>query len=323
MGIVMGLASGAIFGLNAVLIKIGMRRSKVDNGHFMSVLINVSLLGVLMLLVALPRWSWNGLVGFIVAGLLTTWLGRGTSFLAIRLLGPTRQAVILLSAPLFTAIGGWILLGEGISVLQALGGLLVSIGLLVLLKSRRDGQELTAPVESEVADAVFVTRDEPATNTRQSPVGSPLPDDNFTRGFLVAVLAAVFFGAGFIARKWGLSYFPSAIGGAFFGACTALSMIILASMVRRDIGRLMEDNVRQIPWWFVAGGAATSIGLFLQFSAFEHLPAWVVGLLQGTQAIWTLLWARLFLRHEENTSRALVVSIGLVVIGVTIMTYSL
>jgi drug/metabolite transporter (DMT)-like permease len=321
MGIVMGLVSGALFGLNAVLIKIGMRRSKVDNGHFMSVLVNVSLLGVAMLLVSLPQWSWAGFAGFIVAGLLTTWLGRGTSFVAIRLLGPTRQSIILLSAPLFTAIGGWFFLGEGISVLQALGGLLVSIGLLVVLRSRLDGKEVAAPLESEVADA-FVTSNEASTNTRQSR-RSPLPDDNFSRGFLIAVLAAVFFGAGFIARKWGLSYLPSAIGGAFFGACTALSMIILGSMVRGDIRRLVEDNLRRIPWWFVAGGAATSIGLFFQFSAFEYLPAWMVGLLQATQALWTLLWARLFLRDEEQISRALLVSVALVVVGVAIMTYGL
>jgi drug/metabolite transporter (DMT)-like permease len=321
MGIVMGLVSGALFGLNAVLIKIGMRRSKVDNGHFMSVLVNVSLLGVVMLLVSLPQWSWTGFAGFIVAGLLTTWLGRGTSFVAIRLLGPTRQSIILLSAPLFTAIGGWFFLGEGISVLQGLGGLVVSIGLLVVLQSRLDGKEVAAPVESEVADA-FVTPNQAATNTRQ-PRRSPLPDDNFTRGFVIAVLAAVFFGAGFIARKWGLSYFPSAIGGAFFGACTALSMIILGSMVRGDIRRLVEDNLRRIPWWFVAGGAATSIGLFFQFSAFEYLPAWMVGLLQATQALWTLLWARLFLRDEEQINRALLVSVALVVVGVAIMTYGL
>lgn len=322
MGIVAGLASGALFGLNAVLIKIGMRKSKVDNGHFMSVFINFSLLGVLMLWVPLPQWSWTGFAGFTVAGVLTTWLGRGTSFLAIRLLGPTRQGVILLSAPLFTAIGGWFLLGEGISTLQALGGLVVTIGLLVLLRSRLNGNEVAAPVEAEVVDAILVTRDDSAQRIRQSTV-SPLPQDSFTRGFLIAVLAALFFGAGFIARKWGLSYFPSAVGGAFFGVCTALSMIILSSMVRGNIGRLVEDNVRQIPLWFVAAGAATSIGLFLQFSAFKYLPAWVVGLLQGTQAMWTLLWARLFLRHEEPIGRALVLSIGLVGVGVTIMTYGL
>lgn len=322
MGVVMGLVSGALFGLNAVLIKIGMRQSKVDNGHFMSVLVNVSVLGVLMLLVSLPQWSWTGFAGFIVAGLLTTWLGRGTSFVAIRLLGPTRQSIILLSAPLFTAIGGWFVLGEGVSLLQALGGLLVTLGLLVVLQSRVDGREVSAPVESEVADA-FVPPDQAATTTRHSRRSGPFPDDNFTRGFVIAVLAALFFGAGFIARKWGLSYFPSAIGGAFFGACTALSMIVLGSVVRRDIGRLVEDNLRRIPWWFVAGGAATSIGLFLQFSAFDYLPAWIVGLLQATQALWTLLWARLFLRHEEHISRALLLSVGLVSVGVAIMTYGL
>jgi drug/metabolite transporter (DMT)-like permease len=114
----MALAAGALFGLNAVLIKIGMRRTVADNGHFMSVFVNVLFLGVLMLFVSLPYWSWAGFAGFILAGLLTTWLGRGASFMAIRLLGPARQGAILISAPLFAAIAGWVFLDEGITLLQ-------------------------------------------------------------------------------------------------------------------------------------------------------------------------------------------------------------
>jgi drug/metabolite transporter (DMT)-like permease len=323
VGILMGLAAGALFGLNAIFIKIGMRRRPIDNGHFMSVLVNVLFLGVLMLFVSLPRWSWVGFASFILAGLMTTWLGRGTSFMAIRLIGPARQGAILISAPLFAAIGGWFFLGEGITLVQAVGGLIISIGLLVLLRSRLDDEKPAAPVESEVADAIFAARAETPTTTRTARIGTVLRHDDFMRGFFTAIMAAAFFGSGFVARKWGLSYLPSALAGAFFGACTALSMIVVASSVRGRFGRLVEDNLWQIPWWFVAAGIATSIALFLQFSAFDYLPAWVVSLLQGTQAVWTLLWAWLFLREEEQIGRELFVSTGLVVTGVAIMTYGL
>jgi drug/metabolite transporter (DMT)-like permease len=318
----MALAAGALFGLNAVLIKIGMRRTVADNGHFMSVFVNVLFLAVLMLFVSLPYWSWAGFAGFILAGLLTTWLGRGASFMAIRLLGPARQGAILVSAPLFAAIAGWVFLGEGITLLQALGGVIISIGLLVLLRSRVD-EKPQALVESEIADAILAAPPEAPTTTEWTPVQSVHRNVEFTRGFFVAVMASVFFGFGFVARKWGLSHLPSPIGGAFFGACTALSMILLGSAVRGHFARLLAENLRQIPWWFVAGGVTTSVSLFLQFSAFNYLPAWVVSLLQGTQAVWTLLWAWLFLRHEDPIGRELVVSIALVVVGVAIMTYGL
>jgi len=327
VGILMGVASAALFGLNAIFVKIGMRRRPIDNGHFMSVLVNVIFLGVLALFVSMPHWNWTGFLGFVLAGLLTTWMGRGTSFMAIRLLGPARQGAILVSAPLFAAIAGWFFLEEGITLIQALGGLVVSIGLLALLRSRfeRGGPP---SVEPEVVDATIeagnnAVRRSPAIATRAARLGTAVRTDEFTRGFLVAIMAAVFFGAGFVARKWGLSHVPSAAGGALVGTCTALTMIMLRAGVRGRLGHLVDDNLRRVPWWFVAGGVSTSIALFLQFSAFDYLPAWVVSLLQGTQAVWTLLWTWLFLRDEEPIGKELVFSIALVVAGVAIMTYDL
>jgi drug/metabolite transporter (DMT)-like permease len=312
----MGLASAALFGLNAIFVKIGMRRRPIDNGHFMSVLVNVLFLGTLMLWANLPAWSWVGFFAFVLAGLMTTWIGRGTSFMAIRLLGPARQGAILVSAPLFAAVTGWIFLDEGITLIQGTGGVVISIGLLVLLRSRMETDD--APHRNEVvADVGSAAALEVAT--RRSRLRSAM-DDRFTRGFVVAVLAAIFFGAGFVVRKWGLSHYPTAVGGAFLGACTALSMIVLGNVGRRTLRHLVNDNFREIPWWFVGGGIASSVALFPQFSAFDHLAAWVVSLLQGTQAVWTLLWASVFLRGEERITRDLVVSITLVVIGVAIMT---
>ena len=317
----MGLASAALFGLNAIFVKIGMRGRPIDNGHFMSVLVNVLFLGTAMLWTNLPEWNSVGFFAFVLAGLMTTWVGRGTSFMAIRLLGPARQGAILVSAPLFAAITGWLFLDEGVSLVQATGGLIVSIGLLVLLRARIEKEE-GSDREDIVGDVGASAAVEVATH-RSSRLRAAIRNDQFTRGFVVAVLAALFFGAGFVVRKWGLSYYPSAVGGAFLGVCTALSMILLRAVFRRTLTHLVNDNFRQIPWWFVAGGTASSLALFLQFNAFDYLPAWVVSLLQGTQAIWTLLWASIFLRHEKHISRELVISVTLVVLDVGIMTYGI
>lgn len=314
----MGLASAALFGLNAIFVKIGMRRRPIDNGHFMSVLVNVLFLGTLMLWADLPEWNWVGFGAFVLAGLMTTWVGRGTSFMAIRLLGPARQGAILVSAPLFAAITGWFFLDEGITLVQAAGGVVISIGLLVLLRSRMEQEP--DPTRADVVGEVGGSTVDVAVG-RSSRIRNAVRHDQFTRGFVVAVLAAMFFGAGFVARKWGLSHYPSAVGGAFLGACTALSMIVIRKAAQRTLTHLVNDNFRDIPWWFVAGGTASSLALFFQFNAFDYLPAWVVSLLQGTQAVWTLLWASIFLRHEEHISRELVISVTLVAVGVAIMTY--
>lgn len=280
---------------------------------------NVIFLGSLMIFVTLPSWSWTGFVVFVAAGLMTTWLGRGTSYMAIRLLGPARQGAILVSAPFFAAIIGWLFLGESVTLIQALGGILISIGLLVLLRSRLKVEEKKERV-ALLSDVGAASAAE-VVSSRPERIRAAVGQDDFVRGFILALVAAVFFGAGFVVRKWGLTYYPHAAAGAFFGACTAMAMILLRSIISGRLEQLIHENLREVPWWFVAGGTTSSIAVFLQFSALDHLPAWIVSLLQGTQAIWTLLWAWLFLRQEEQIGSELITSIVLVVSGVAIITY--
>jgi drug/metabolite transporter (DMT)-like permease len=142
-------------------------------------------------------------------------------------------------------------------------------------------------------------------------------------GFLFALAAAMLFGVGFVVRKAGLAGYDSAVAGAFIGAMTALGMIIVSAGARRQLDGLVEANFRRVPWWFVAGGVASGFALLAQFKAFDYLPAWVVSLLQGTQAVWTILFSYLFLRDEEDIGWRLLLSIGLVVCGVAVMTLQL
>ena len=320
MGVLMGLASSALFGLGVVLVKVGMRRQPVDNGHFMSVFVNVLFLGLLMLFISLPTWSWAGIAGFVIAGLMTTWIGRGASFLAIRFIGPSRGSAILVSIPLFAAVSGWVFLGEGMTLIQAAGGVVISVGLLVLIRSRRDDE--VSGLEPDGFDVVSSPGVE-LVATRRSRIRHTLRHDDFARGFGAALTAAVFYGGGIVVRKWSLAYFPSAIAGAFFGAVTALAMIALGAAVQGRVGRLIEDNLRDIPWWFVACGTTSTVAIVLQFRTLDYLPAWIVSSLLGTQAIWALLWARLFLRHEEPIGWELLVSMALVVGGVALITSGL
>ncbi|MGH8912774.1 MAG: EamA family transporter, partial [Acidimicrobiia bacterium] len=106
----------------------------------------------------------------------------------------------------------------------------------------------------------------------------------------------------------------------FIGAAAAISMQLLGDTVTGQVGWRLRENIRRIPWWFVGAGAFTSAALIAQFFAFGYLPAWVVSLLQGTQVLWTLLLAAVVLRQEERIDANLMVSVGLVFLGVTAIT---
>ncbi|HEX2154094.1 MAG TPA: EamA family transporter [Acidimicrobiia bacterium] len=301
MGILLGLTAGLCFSVASILARFGMRLRSRDDGLFMSIFMNLLVLGGLTLITDLPRWDTAGVAALAAGGVLGTFGGRATNLRAVRIIGPSRANAFLTGGPLVAAIGGWIVLGERISLLGGAGGLLVMAGLYRIIRSR--------------TTAVAVT-----------PAGAVAPDDtpgprlDPSLGFALAMAAPVLFGLAFVFRKWGLGHYPTAVGGAFIGAAAAITMQLFGDTFAGQVGRRLRENMRRIPWWFVGAGAFTSAALIAQFLAFGYLPAWVVSLLQGTQVLWTLLLAAVVLRQEERIDGNLMISILLVFVGVTAIT---
>lgn len=263
---------------------------------------NLLLLGVLTLTVDIPEWDTGGIVALSVGGVLGTFGGRSANLRAIRLIGPSRANAFLTGGPLVAAVAGWFVLDERVSVLSGVGGALVLGGLYRIVRSGATAASV-APVTGPIGDL-----------ERQDGAEAD------SSGFLIALLAPVLFGLAFVVRKWGLEFYPTAVGGAFIGAAAGMTIQVLSDAVSGHLPRRLSENLRRIPWWFVGAGFFTSAALLVQFLAFEHLPAWVVSLLQGTQVLWTLLIAAVVLRREEKIDRSLIVSTLIVFAGVAAIT---
>jgi drug/metabolite transporter (DMT)-like permease len=301
MGFLLGVAAAAAFGGAAVVNRIGMRHRSNDDGVLMTVFVNVIVLGIVLLFTPIPEFDSRGILAFVAAGILGTFLGRSSNLRAVRIIGPARANAFLTAAPLVSGLGGWAILGEEVGLEAAFGGVIALTGLRMVVRNP-GGDAVIAPVTP--------TDLEPAT---VAPVRSRVS------GYLFATAGALFFGMAFVVRKLGIIWFPSAMVGAFLGAVSALVVVAAIDNYKGRIGRRWQENVRSIPWWFVAGGVLTSVALLLQFGAYFHLPAWTVSLLQGTQVLWTLLWSYLWLRQEEHLTMRLLLGVLLVVAGVSIV----
>ncbi len=325
IGVLLGLSSAGLFGLGAVFAKIQQREMRSDDGHFMTVLVNVLLLGSVLPFLSLPRWDGTAFTAFLAAGILGTFMGRKFNLRAIRLVGPTHANVVLMSSPIFAAIAGSFLLHEGVGPGQAIGAGVVVVGLWNPLRrrlvlDRRPDQSADAEHRQAPASAPGCVIDpSPPRDRRGARRAIRGSHGSHIEGYISASLGAAFFGLGFAVRKWGMVRFPNAVAGALFGAIAALSLILVTSVASRDVQPLMRRNLRHVPHWFAAAGVATSFALISQFSAYELLPAWEVSLLQGTQALWTLLWSYLFTRRDEELDKGLLASVALVALGVAIM----
>lgn len=289
MGFVLGLSAGLFFAAASIMFKVGQRNRPDDDGMWMSVFLNSALLGIVSIFLVWPAWDLLGVGSLVIGGVIGTYGGRSSNLKAIRLIGPSRANAFLTGNPVFAALFGWFLLGETLGLQEFVGGALVILGLLWIVRVR------SAP---GVVD--------PAT---------PPP----TTGYLWAVAAPILFGTSFVFRKWGLENFPGPVLGAFIGAAAALVVVSGMQLKAGKLAKVVPTNLRSISWWFVGAGVFTTLALLSQFTAFEFLPAWVVGILQGTQGLWTLLLGWLFLRREERIDRTLVGAILLVMVGVILI----
>jgi drug/metabolite transporter (DMT)-like permease len=271
-----------------------MRHRPRDDGLFMTVLVNVLLLGAISVFVAKPPWSTKGVVAMVAAGVLGNMGGRLTNLRAIRYIGATRSSIFLTGTPMVAALAGWVALDETVNLVDAVGAVLVMAGLILPIKLR----------------------------STAAAVGGhpPSRDRSVWVGYLYAAAAPTLFGLAFVIRKWGLRSYDSAVLGAFIGAVAAYVAVVAIDTGSGRIRERIADNFFDIPWWFVAAGITSSFALLSQFAAFDFLPAWVVGILQGTQGLWTLLLAFIFLRREERIDLAVVTSVVVVAGGIALIT---
>lgn len=290
IGPAFGLLTAVFFAAGSILARIGQRNRPDDDGVFMTVLVNVVVLFLATLFVKPPEWNRQGIVALIIGGIIGTVLGRTSLLRTVRLLGPSRASGFVVGTPVVAAIGGWIILGESITLIEGIGGTITLVGFWLLARARSTGN---------------VTNEKP-------PVWY----------YLVGLGAPVFFGAAFVFRKYGLNLYPDSYRGAFIGAASAFPIIVLIDAFRGQLGERIRTNFQTVNWWFVAGGVATAGALLSQFTAFSYLPAWVVGIFAGTQGIFAMVLAKAFLKHDDHLDRTAIISVVLSTIGVAIISWS-
>lgn len=287
MGYVFGLASALCFSLGAILFRQGQRARPNDDGHLVANTLNVALFAAFAPFVDWPAWDRPGFVVLVVAGVLGTVIGRWALLRGIRLIGPTRGNTFQTATPISAAAAGWLVLGEAVTPLEAVGGAATIYGLVRVVRSR------ASPANGEGPVAL--------------------------RSYLVAALAPLAFGLAFVLRKWGLERMPGALSGALIGSAAGLVVLLVWDAGRRRLGSLVRQTMTEPPRPFFAAGVVTAAALLTQFEALARIPAWIVGILGGTVAIWTPFLSRAFLGEDEAITAGLLANIGLVFSGVALI----
>lgn len=289
IGPLFGLLTALFFAAASIFARVGQRERPDDDGVFMTVLVNTALLGAVTFFIEPPEWNTEGVIALIIGGIIGTVFGRSFLLRTIRLIGPSRASAFVVGTPVVAALGGWLILEEAITWIEALGGAITLLGFWLLARARSTGNETSKKV--------------------------PL------WYYAVAVGAPIAFGTAFVFRKYGLNLYPDSYRAAAIGSLSAFPVIVLIDAVRGKLAERVRSNFSNVSWWFVAGGVATSLALLSQFTAFGYLPAWVVGIFAGTQGIWAMVMSKLFLRHDDIIDSTAVFSVVLSTVGVVIISW--
>lgn len=294
MGIVLALVSALAFSSNYIFIQTGMKRSKKDNGEFLSLVTMVILISAIELL----RITSNGgprmqltvesFVYFAFAGFLTAFVGRILLFAGIRRIGSSRAAALKNTAPVFTVLIAVLLLGERISFWGGVGMAVIFFALF--LQARHDFRLSNFPQREETEHA----------NPHDS--GQKMLQRTLRNGLLLSFSAALFFGLGQISRKQGMVHFDDPILGSLIGSSVALVLFLLMKSVNGSLKETIRYNLRHFNIHFVAAGMLTGIAQISFFAALLYTNVSYTSVVAAMEPIITVFLVKLFLRREEKVT---------------------
>ena len=314
IGEICALISAFSFSTVSIAIRRGMRRSR-DNGTFLSTFINMALFLILIAILYvghyLPTLTGTGFLLFLVAGLLTTFVGRSLHYEAIRVIGPSRAISLRMCSPIITVCLAFLFLSERFSVLQYAGASAIIGGVWMLSQETMGRGDLRV-----VQDAR--SRTDRSPDQRENGVHSK---SGLWLGVLFALGSAMSFGTGHFVRKVAVMEVPSPFWGMAIGTTAAWLAMAVHAMVRGDFRELCRDNfnVRAPLWYFIYSGILNTVGQMFIYLAVFFAAVSTVQVIATSEVLSTLMISRLFLGTEEPLGWRVILCSVVICVGVALM----
>ena len=307
IGEIFALLGAFSVGSAGVAVRRGMRNT-LDNGVFLTISIGtvvfLILVGVLSTGDQLPPLTLMGLVLFVLAGLLTSFMGRSLHFAAIRTIGPSRATAFRASSPAITVLLAFMFLSERFTPVQFVGAISIIGGVILLSRETVGRTDLEVATDSANPSGV------PGIRAR----GSLL-------GVLYGVLAATSFGVGHYLRKIALQEVPSPLWGLMVGTTSAWLALVIHARLTRTLGEICKYNfnLHAPPWFFILGGILTTAGQTLVFFSIHYTAVSTAMVLGSSDPLATLFISRVFLGREEPLNWRVILCSGTVCLGIILM----
>jgi S-adenosylmethionine uptake transporter len=219
---------------------------------------------------------------FLVIGLLVPGLSQILFTEAVRRTGASRTAILIGTAPLFSALLAVSLLGEPVRAGLVAGTLLIVAGGIALARERAR------------------------------------PEDWHVLGAVLAVACAVLFGVRDNVVRWAAEGSDPPIFAATTATLLAATLFTLGwVLARRRAG--LGAELRQSTRAFVPAGVALGLAYVSIIAALDRGHVTVVAPLNATQSLWGVVFAALLIGSAEMIGRRTVLASVLVVAGAVLI----
>jgi len=293
MGIALALGSMLCFGLNILITRHALTHMPVSSGFFVVLGVNIVFAalawGVQLLLREVPvPLDWAGVGWFAAAGVIGTWLSRRTLFDTVELLGPARASVFHSTAPVFSLLAAWVLVGELVDGYAAMLMVLVISGLWISQSGAAGGAK-------------------------------PISPEALRRGAILGLLTVAGFGISNALRGVGLRGWNEPLLGLVVSSGVAF---ILQCATTRNWPKVASDmrGCNATGWvLYAAAGVATVGGPVFVSMAMLHIEIALAALVTHTTPLLIFPVTVFFYKQREILTKRTLGGTALVLIGILLL----
>lgn len=315
LGYLLAGAALLLFTASILLTKLASHRLDLGLGFLVATTANVVFSGLafavqLGLRGDALQWNAQAFWLFAAAGTFATYLGRFFFYESVVRFGPAKASIFQISSPLFTALMAWLLLGEGLSVLVALGMLMTIAGLMLVsykpgFFSRRGAAVVMAPDGGPAA--LHATVMQRAMRCVMQSV------------FLLGVGSSMAYAIGNVLRGWAVRGWNEAVLGALVGALSGLALHLLFSTGKREIMQRLRAADRGGLALFALIGVATISAQICVIGAMRYIPLSIATLVTLCTPILVFPLSHLLFKNQDRITVVTLAGSGLTLLGIAII----
>ena len=310
------LASGALllFTASILITKAASSRLDLGLGFLIATSTNVAF-SALALLVQMQlrtdtlQWNLPAFFMFAAAGGFSTYLGRWFFYESVVRFGPAKASIFQISSPLFTALMAWLLLGERLTPLVALGMVMTIAGLMLVSCKPDFFSRRSSPVAAMAPDG------EPAPAVTKTPAMQRLMQSVLLLGMGSSLAYAI----GNVLRGSAVRSWNEPILGALIGAACGLALQVAFSADKGAMVSRVRAARRSGMALFATIGVTTISAQMCAIGAMRYIPLSVATLVTLCTPILVFPLSHLLFKNQDKVTAITLAGSGLTLLGIFII----